>query len=105
MGPSGKPARPGGLVRNRLPVSHPAPGPLSLSTHRWNTALDGQRLRQLRREHDLSQEHLAAKAGISLATVARLERTPRTTCRTRTLARLAAALGEPPAALIPGWPG
>jgi transcriptional regulator with XRE-family HTH domain len=85
-------------------VNHPASAPLSLGRHRWNTALDGQRLRQLRRQHDLSQEHLAAKAGISLATVARLERTSRTTCRTRTLARLAAALGEPPAALTPGGP-
>jgi DNA-binding XRE family transcriptional regulator len=104
MGPSGKPARPRGLVRNRLPVSHPAQASASLSVHRWNTALDGQRLRQLRRQHDLSQEHLAAKAGISVATVARLERAPGTTCRTRTLARLAAALGKPPAALTPGGP-
>jgi DNA-binding transcriptional regulator YiaG len=30
-----------------------------------NTALAGQRLRQLRRQHGLSQEQLAAKAGIS----------------------------------------
>jgi DNA-binding XRE family transcriptional regulator len=105
MGPPGKPARPRGLVRNRLPVNHPAQAPVSLPAHRWNTALDGRRLRQLRRQHDLSQEHLAAKAGISVATVARLERTPGTTCRTRTLARLAAALGEPPAALFPDWPG
>jgi transcriptional regulator with XRE-family HTH domain len=78
---------------------------MSPPTHRWNTVLDGQRLRQLRRQHGLSQEQLAAKAGISSATVARLERTTHTRCRTRTLARLATALGEDPAALTPGGPG
>ena len=82
-------------------MNHPAPAPVSLPADRWNTALDGQRLRQLRRQHGLSQEHLAAKAEISVATVARLERTPRAICRTRTLARFAAVLGEPPAALTP----
>jgi transcriptional regulator with XRE-family HTH domain len=85
-------------------MNHQAPASVTLRAHRWNTALDGQRLRQLRHQHGLSQEQLAAKAGISLATVARLERTPRTTCRTRTLARLAAALAELPAALTPGGP-
>jgi DNA-binding XRE family transcriptional regulator len=59
--------------------------------------LDGQRLRQLRRQHGLSQQDLADQAGISLTTVARLERQPRTPCRGRTLARLAAVLGEHPA--------
>jgi transcriptional regulator with XRE-family HTH domain len=85
-------------------VNHPASAPLSLPAHRWNTALDGRRLRQLRRQHGLSQEQLAARAAISLTTVARLERALCTTCRTRTLARLADALGEPPAALTPGGP-
>ena len=82
-------------------MNHPAPASVPLRAHLWNIALDGQRLRQLRRQHGLSQEHPAAKAGISPATVARLERTPRTTCRTRTLSRLAAALGEEPAVLTP----
>jgi len=59
--------------------------------------LDGQRLRQLRRQHGLSQQDLADQAGLSLTTVARLERQPRTPCRGRTLARLAAVLGEHPA--------
>jgi transcriptional regulator with XRE-family HTH domain len=86
-------------------MNHPAPASVPLRAHRWNIALDGQRLRQLRRQHGLSQEHLAAKAGISPATVARLERTPRTTCRTRTLSRRAAALGEEPGVLIPQRPG
>lgn len=54
-------------------MNHPAPASVLLRAHRWNIALDGQRLRQLRRQHGLSQEHLAAKAGISPATVARLE--------------------------------
>lgn len=70
------------------------PGPPLRS---WTTLIDGQRLRQLRREHGLSQAGLAAGAGISPATLARLERQPRTTCRCRTLARLALALGEDPA--------
>jgi DNA-binding XRE family transcriptional regulator len=63
----------------------------------WTTAVDGTRLRQARREHGLSQAELAANAGISLTTLARLERQPRTRCRCRTLARLALALGEDPA--------
>ena len=68
----------------------------------WTTVLDGRLLRQLRRQHGLSQEALADRAGISLTTMARLERKPRTPCRTRTLARLAAALGEHPGAMTPG---
>ncbi|HUY44891.1 MAG TPA: helix-turn-helix transcriptional regulator [Streptosporangiaceae bacterium] len=63
----------------------------------WTTAVDGARLRQARREHALSRAELAGAAGISVATLARLERQPRTRCRCRTLARLALALGEDPA--------
>jgi len=59
--------------------------------------LDGQRLRQLRRQRGLSQEELAAQAGLSVATVARLERQASAPCRGRTLGRLARALGEHPA--------
>ena len=65
----------------------------------WTVTLDGQRLRALRRAHGLSQEKLAGLAGVSPATVRRLERQRHPSCRGRTLARLAAALGEPPAAL------
>jgi transcriptional regulator with XRE-family HTH domain len=65
----------------------------------WNTVLDGGRLRQLRRQHHLSQEQLAAKAGLSLTTIRRLERRPAASCRSRTLGRLARALGEDPADL------
>ena len=67
----------------------------------WTTVLDGQQLRQLRRRRELSQEKLADLAGVSLGTVARLERRHCSPCRGRTLARLAAALGERPAAISP----
>jgi DNA-binding XRE family transcriptional regulator len=77
----------------------PAPIPARNTAQRWTTVLDGQRLRQLRRQHGLSQEKLADRAGISLTTVARLERQSRPPCRGRTVARLAAALGEHPAAI------
>jgi transcriptional regulator with XRE-family HTH domain len=69
------------------------------SSHSWTTVLDGTRLRKLRRERGLSQEQLAGRAGISLATVARLERQSRAPCRGRTLARLAVALDEQPASM------
>jgi DNA-binding XRE family transcriptional regulator len=61
--------------------------------------LDGRQLRHLRRQRGLSQEDLADQAGISLTTVARLERQLRAPCRGRTLGRLATALGEHPAAM------
>jgi DNA-binding XRE family transcriptional regulator len=64
---------------------------------RFLTAIDGQRLRRLRRQHGLSQEALADQAGISLTTLARLERQRRSPCRTWTLGALAVALGERPA--------
>ena len=67
-------------------------------THRWTTVIDGHRLRQLRRQRGLSQEQLAWRTGMSVTTIARLERHASRSCRTRTLARLAAALGQPPAA-------
>ena len=80
----------------------------TLSTHpgmqRWTTILDGRRLRQLRREHGLSQEQLAAQAGMSLTTIRRLEQQPAAPCRTRTLGRLATALGENPERLTPATP-
>jgi transcriptional regulator with XRE-family HTH domain len=73
------------------------------SPGRWFAVVDGARLRQLRRQHGLSAAELAGKAGIGLSTVVRLERQPQR-CRTRTLARLAAALGQPSAALTPSQP-
>ncbi len=65
----------------------------------WMIMLDGARLRELRRAHGLTQAGLAARAGISTATVTRLELRPATSCRGRTPARLAAALGERLAAI------
>lgn len=67
---------------------------------RWLTTLDGNQLRQARRQRGLTQARLAGLAGISLTTIARLEQGhSRASCRTRTLARLAAALGEDPGRL------
>jgi DNA-binding XRE family transcriptional regulator len=66
---------------------------------RWFTMLDGARLRQLRHQHGLSAAELAGKAGIGLSTVIRLERQPRRSCRTRTLARLPPPSTSPPAPL------
>jgi transcriptional regulator with XRE-family HTH domain len=63
--------------------------------------IDGHRLRQLRRQHGLSQDTLADRAGISLSTIARLESQPTAPCWGRTLARLATALGEQPTAITP----
>jgi transcriptional regulator with XRE-family HTH domain len=69
---------------------------------RWITVLDGQRLRELRRENGLSRDKLAALAGVSLTTVVRLESQPQLSCRTRTLVRLAAALGQHPSTITGG---
>ena len=68
---------------------------------RWTTTVDGQRLRQVRHQRALSQGQLAERAGISPATVSRLERQSTAPCRCRTLARLAGALGEDPGRLTP----
>jgi DNA-binding XRE family transcriptional regulator len=70
--------------------------------HRWTTLLDGERLREMRRQRGLSQEQLADLAGISLSTMARLESQDRSPCRSWTLGRLAAALDETPASMAPG---
>jgi len=76
-----------------------ASGSRAPDVRRWTATVDGRRLRQLRHLCGLSQERLAEQAGISITTVARLESQPHLSCRTRTLGRLAAALGEHPAAL------
>jgi DNA-binding XRE family transcriptional regulator len=72
------------------------------SAHRWTTVLDGERLREMRRQRGLSQEQLADLAGISPSTMARLESQDRSPCRSWTLGRLAAALDETPASMRPG---
>ena len=71
------------------------------NTDRWTAVVDGRRLRELRRQRALSQVELARLAGVSAHTVSKLERQPAAYCRSRTLARLAAALGESPAAITP----
>jgi DNA-binding XRE family transcriptional regulator len=63
----------------------------------WIAVVDGARLRRVRREHSLSQEQLSWAAGVSITTIAELEREPRSSCTKRTLALLCDALGEPPA--------
>jgi transcriptional regulator with XRE-family HTH domain len=80
-------------------MTDPATAPAR--SQRWLTILDGDRLRQSRRQRGLSQADLAGQAGISLTAVGRLERQSRASCRPRTLTRLAAALGKDPATLIP----
>ena len=70
----------------------------------WTTTLDGRQLRRLRHQHGLSQEQLATCAGISLTTIRRLEHQPAAPCRSRTLGRLATALGEDPGRLDPRRP-
>jgi DNA-binding XRE family transcriptional regulator len=57
--------------------------------------IDGPRLRQLRRQHGLSQEKLAWDSGVGLTTLARLERQTRPRCSHWTLTRL----GEDPATI------
>jgi transcriptional regulator with XRE-family HTH domain len=74
------------------PTSHP---------DRWTAVVDDQRLRELRRQRAISQVELARLAGVSPYTVSKLERQRATSCRTRTLPRLAAALGEEPSAIVP----
>jgi transcriptional regulator with XRE-family HTH domain len=78
-------------------------GPTRL-TDRWTTAIDGQQLRQLRRQQGLTQVELARQAAVSPTVVTRAERRPRVSCRTRTLVRLAAALGTEPATLMTRGP-
>ena len=76
----------------------------ALPVNRWISLVDGRHLRDSRSQHGLTRAQLASKAGISVTTIARLERHPRTRCRSRTLARLAAALGQPAAGLTSSEP-
>jgi serine/threonine-protein kinase RsbW len=67
----------------------------------WIAVVDGLQLRRARRRRGLSQERLADRAGVSLTTIAKLERDPRPRCLTQTLVRLADALDEHPSVLSP----
>jgi DNA-binding XRE family transcriptional regulator len=70
-----------------------------LEAQQWTTAIDSRRLRALRLERGMSQGSLADRAGVSVTTVARLERHPLPLCHFRTRSRLAKALGEHPYAI------
>ena len=59
-----------------------------------------ERLRAIREARFMTQGELAAKAGLTNATVSRLERGRRRP-RLSTIRRLAEALGVPPSALAP----
>lgn len=61
---------------------------------RWVAVIDGLEVRRLRRQLGWSQKELADQAEIGMTTVVRLERQHHARCRTWTLARIAAALGE-----------
>jgi DNA-binding XRE family transcriptional regulator len=78
----------------------PRPAPMDLY-RRWYTVMDGQQLRELRRQHGLTRADLAAKAHLSTATIARLEQQAHPSCRTYTALRLAEALGEQATTLAP----
>src|ERR1700742_4465350 len=60
----------------------------------------GENVARIRKARNLSQEELAAAAGVAVDTVARLERGERQTTRTSTLNKLARALGVEPTTLL-----
>lgn len=59
-----------------------------------------ENLARIRKARNLSQEQLAASAGLAVDTVARIERAERKTTRPSTLNKLATALGVTPAVLL-----
>lgn len=60
----------------------------------------GENVARIRKARNLSQEELAAGAGVAVDTVARIERGERQTTRTATLNKLAKALGVEPSTLL-----
>src|SRR5215472_16112454 len=66
----------------------------------WITTLDGSRLREARMERGLSRDELTAGAGVSLATMARLEGQRMVSCHRATLHRIAATLADDPELVI-----
>ena len=85
-----------------MPASRAAPAPPAHGGNPWTIPVDGSRLRALRQARGMSRDVLARRAGISASTVARLEQGQRTSCRGRTLVRLAAALDADPNTITPG---
>ncbi len=93
-----------GSSRPGRPAAHPA-SPAALIMHaattrrtQWSAIIDGRQLGHLRALHGLTRQQLASHAGLSPATLARLERQDTARCHPRTTARLAIALTEHPAA-------
>lgn len=62
----------------------------------WITTLDGTRLREARVERGLTRDKLAAEAGVSPSTMARLESQRTASCHRATLYRIAATLADDP---------
>jgi DNA-binding XRE family transcriptional regulator len=87
--PARKPASPAAQIMN----ARAATGP-----RKWTAIIGGHQLARLRDLHGLTRQQLARHAGISPATLARLERHDTAHCHPRTTARLAIALTEHPAA-------
>ncbi len=71
------------------------------NTYERFIAVDGARLRQLRREQALSQQDLMRATGVAQATLSDLERGKRG-ARASTLRKLAEALGVKPKELMKG---
>ena len=94
-GPSGPPST--GPARDGHHAQQPGPAVDHIA--------NGQRIRELRRQCGLAQAELAGLAGVSLDTVARLERQHRTACRTRTLARIPPRSGSRPQRSPPSFWG
>ena len=84
-------------------IAAPAADPAGQATRM--IVVNGPQLLGLRRARGLSRERLAWDAGVSITTLARLEREARPQCRGRTLAVLAEVLGENPRALVSAAPG
>ena len=63
--------------------------------------VEGERLRQVRREHALSQRDLARTTGVAFDTISRLE-TGKQDAQPKTLRKLAEALGVKPKELMRG---
>jgi len=63
--------------------------------------VEGERLRQVRREHALSQRDLSRTTGVAFDTISRLE-TGKQDAQPKTLRKLAEALGVKPKELMRG---
>jgi anti-sigma regulatory factor (Ser/Thr protein kinase)/DNA-binding XRE family transcriptional regulator len=66
----------------------------------WIKTVDGYRLREARIERGLSIGKLAAEAGLSVWTIARLEGGPKVSCHRATLYRIAATLADDPESMF-----